>query len=142
MIATARNMTLALLACFATGIAAAAQGPVTYFDVARGSGKALLRALPGCLGARHVNVLRPFRNLRQHSHPVRQHLYEAAGDRQEMLLRSSPVPELAHFQRGQQRRVPGQHAKVAFVSWQLHFVDLFAHQCAVGRDDFQGQLGR
>jgi virginiamycin B lyase len=46
VIATARNMTLALLACFATGIAAAAPGPVTYFDVARGSGPHDVAASP------------------------------------------------------------------------------------------------
>ena len=49
-----------------------------------------------------------------------------------MRYHSSPT-----FKRGQQRRVPRQHAEVAFGAGQLDFVHLLGDERAVGRDDFE-----
>ena len=67
--------------------------------------QALLGAPLRRLGARDVDVLGPLGDLRQHGHAIRQHLDEAAGDRQVVLLLPDAVPQLADLQRRQQRRV-------------------------------------
>ena len=89
-------------------------------------GQPLLGALLRRLGARDVDVLRPLGDLRQHGHPVGQHLDEAERDRQVVLLLPVAVPQLADLQRRQQRRVAGQDAEVALGAGQLDLVHLLA----------------
>ena len=76
-----------------------------------GRASLFLRALLGGFGPRHVDLLRSFRNLRQHRHAVGQHFDKAAGDREIVLLLPNPIPELPDFEHCEQRRVAGQDAK-------------------------------
>ena len=93
-----------------------------------GAGQGALVSAARRLGPLHVDILRPFRNLRQHGHPVRQHLHEAEGHVEIRRLLTDAVGQLAHLQRGQIRRMPGQDAHVALGGRNLHLIDRLPDQ--------------
>src|SRR2546423_164830 len=73
---------------------------------------ALLRALPGRLRARDVDLLRRLGDLREDRDAIGLHFGEPVGDREVLPLLSAPVPELAGAEDGEQWRVSRQHAEV------------------------------
>ena len=81
---------------------------------------------------------RRLRDLRQDRDAIGLHFDEPECDRQIVLFSwSLAVPQLAHLQRGEQRRMAGQHAEIALGSGNLHLVHLLVDQQAIGRDDLQ-----
>ena len=56
-----------------------------------------------------------------------------------MLLRALTIPHRPGPQAGEERRVPGQHAEVAFLPGHRDFVHLVRERL-IGRDDVQCEL--
>ncbi len=106
------------------------------------TGHPFLGAFLRRLGSSHVDVLRALGDLCEHGDTVRKDFDESEGNSEIKLLLADAVPQLADLQAGQQRRVPRQHAEIAFGTGQLHFVHLLGDERAVGRDDLESELGR
>ena len=59
-----------------------------------------------------------------------------------VCLGSSSVPELSSAEQRQERRMSGQDAKVPVCTRNLHLVNLFTDECAVGGYDLQLNVAR
>ena len=78
--------------------------------------QASLGALARLLGARAIDVGGGLGGIGEDDDLVVPHLGEAARDRDVVLVAADPVHQLADAQRGQERRVAGQHAEVALAA--------------------------
>ena len=89
-----------------------------------------------------VDFVRRLGNLRQDRDAIRLHFGKSERDRKVVLFLPLPVPQLADLKGRQERRVTGQHSKVALGTGDLDFVHLLVDEQAIGRDDLQLEMRR
>ena len=84
-----------------------------------------------------VDLVGPLRGVGQDDHLVVAHLGEAARHREVTLLAADAVRQLAHPQRGEERRVTREHAEVALAAGQHDLVHRLRHGQAGRRGDLE-----
>src|SRR4029077_3342368 len=99
--------------------------------------KLFFRAPLRLLGPLYIDVLSPFRNLRQNSHFVGQYLGEAPRHSQVMRATAVTIADFAHRQLGDQRRMARQDPKISILARNLNLLGGIAHHHLFWRDDFK-----
>ena len=94
------------------------------------------------LRAREVDLVGLLGDLRQDGDAIRLDFREAERDQEVVFLLALAVPQRAHLERRQQRRVAWQDAEIAVGARNLHLVDLLPHEQPVGRHDLELKVRR
>src|SRR5581483_3101016 len=89
----------------------------------RAARQATLGAVLRALRARTIDLLRPLGAVGEDDHLVVPHFREPAGDRELVLVAAAAVRDDADAERGEKRRVAGQHAEVSFTARRDDLVD-------------------